>query len=79
MATNPQTTLRPCPFCGNPSVVKGTELIGHGEYAELVKCTNCSAQISDWKGKPEDKWNRRYEDHQKDTLESTPLICRGDT
>ena len=54
-----QTTLQPCPFCGNPSVIKGSDLIGHGEYAELVKCINCSAQVSDWKGKPEEKWNRR--------------------
>jgi hypothetical protein len=54
-----QSTLKPCPFCGNPSVIKGSELIGHGEYADLVRCTNCSAHVSDWKGKPEDKWNRR--------------------
>lgn len=53
------TILKPCPFCGNPSVIKGSELFGHGEYVELVKCTNCSAQISDYYGKPAEKWNRR--------------------
>lgn len=78
MQDKPVTTLLPCPFCGNPSVIKGSELIGHGEYAELVKCTNCSAQVSDWKGKPEEKWNRRYERFSEDALEGTPLICRGD-
>lgn len=66
-------TLKPCPFCGKPGILRGSDNVDGGPYY-YVACANMNCGCNTF-GKPTkeeaiEKWNRRAHESTKDTAES---------
>lgn len=66
-------TIKPCPFCGKPGRLRGSDDVGGAPFY-YVECAdiNCMANTAgqETPDKAIELWNRRAHESTKDTAES---------